>query len=51
MQNLACSVEIQVDDLADSCDLKGHHQVLVCGRHAAALWAFAILAAPKRVRF
>jgi hypothetical protein len=35
------AVEIEMDDVRDICDVKGHHQVLVCGSFEPMLRAFA----------
>lgn len=43
------AVEVKVDGLADCRDIKGHHQVLVCGQHAATLRAFCELSGLKAV--
>jgi len=37
------NVEIRLDDLADACDVKGHHDVLFCGNHARRLRQFCRL--------
>ena len=37
------AVEIEVDEVADASDVKGHHQVLVCGRFDQELKAFCQL--------